>query len=73
MINYWKFIFYFCSSSSLIENDFQTEFTDLLNKANVSPKQKKKKMKSKDGEDGYSSEEERWLHAIESGKLEEVI
>lgn len=30
-------------------------------------------MKSKDGEDGYSSEEERWLHAIESGKLEEVI
>ncbi|GLG99221.1 Uncharacterized protein GBIM_05722 [Gryllus bimaculatus] len=37
---------------------------------NSSPKIKKKKGKGKDS--GTSSEEERWLDAIESGKLEEV-
>ncbi|XP_074095058.1 INO80 complex subunit B [Cotesia typhae] len=39
----------------------------------TSPKSKKKVLKSGKGKDsGTSSEEERWLDAIESGKLEEV-
>ncbi|KAK7579644.1 hypothetical protein V9T40_000273 [Parthenolecanium corni] len=59
---------------SVISNDFQTEYSDISNKVGESPRQnaKKKKTKNKDDEDGCSSEEERWLHAIESGKLDEV-
>lgn len=38
---------------------------------NTSPKSTKKK-KGRGRESGTSSEEERWLDAIESGKLEEV-
>ncbi|CAG2061192.1 unnamed protein product, partial [Timema podura] len=38
----------------------------------TSPKSSSKKKKSKGKDSGTSSEEERWLDAIESGKLEEV-
>lgn len=39
---------------------------------NISPKVASKKKKGKGKDSGTSSEEERWLDAIESGKLEEV-
>lgn len=40
--------------------------------SNMSPKVAAKKKKGKGKDSGTSSEEERWLDAIESGKLEEV-
>ncbi|KAL1140270.1 hypothetical protein AAG570_000202 [Ranatra chinensis] len=39
---------------------------------NVSPKSSSKKKKGKGRDSGTSSDEERWLDAIQSGKLEEV-
>lgn len=69
------FIFVFRSSSDRPrEKVFKITNPNLSNNS-LSPKaaMKKKVLKTNKGkESGTSSEEERWLDAIESGKLEEV-
>lgn len=57
------------TQESTISDKLKPQSTPKMN-ANLSKSQKRKKGRNKDS--GTSSEEERWLDAIESGKLEQV-
>lgn len=71
-------ILYFCSagqsgfSDKTKEKASPAKVLDRSGQVGSSPKTSSKKKKGKGKDSGTSSEEERWLDAIESGKLEEV-
>jgi INO80 complex subunit B len=60
------------SSDKTKEKGSPSKVLDRSGQVGTSPKMMSKKKKGKGKDSGTSSEEERWLDAIESGKLEEV-
>jgi INO80 complex subunit B len=60
------------SSDKMKDKGSPAKVMDRSGQVGSSPKTSSKKKKGKGKDSGTSSEEERWLDAIESGKLEEV-